>query len=139
LSLNKTYLFSEHEIAIVAKSILEAIPKPSIILLEGQMGAGKTTLIKQLCEALGVEDGVSSPTYAIVNDYQGKEFRVFHFDLYRLKDDMELLDLGFEEYLYQNAYVFIEWPQLAMPFLPNDCVKLQLKIENDKRQLHLQI
>ncbi len=133
----KTYLFSEHELESTAESILAELPPASIVLINGQMGAGKTTLVKALCKKLSVQEHISSPTYALVNEYQGITHKIFHFDLYRLKDEEELLNIGFEEYLYQNAYVFIEWPQLAQSFLPEVIVNIQLEIIEQKRQLTL--
>lgn len=132
---SKTYLFSEAELQEVSTDIIRQLPKPAIVLLQGQMGAGKTTLIKQLCKVLGVQESVSSPTYSLVNEYKGTTHTIFHFDLYRLKDADELLQIGFEDYLYQNAYVFIEWPQLAENLLPENCIQLQLEVEADKRRL----
>jgi tRNA threonylcarbamoyladenosine biosynthesis protein TsaE len=133
----KTYLFSEHELESTAEVILAELPPASIVLINGQMGVGKTTLVKALCKKLGVKESVSSPTYALVNEYQGSTHKIFHFDLYRLKDEEELLNIGFEDYLYQKAYVFIEWPQLAQAFLPETIVTMQLEVIEQKRQLTL--
>jgi len=80
------------------------------------MGSGKTTLIKALCKELGCRDEASSPTYAIVNEYHGEQL-IYHFDLYRLKDEEELMDIGFSDYIESGAYCLIEWPELALPFL----------------------
>lgn len=131
----ESYLFSESELPLISQLQLTNWPKPCIVLLEGQMGAGKTTLVKQLCKDLGVNEGVSSPTYSIVNEYKGNPFTIFHFDLYRLKSEDELFDLGFEDYLYQHAYLFIEWPQLALNFLPMDVIHLQLNVVAQQREL----
>ncbi|MDI9339914.1 MAG: tRNA (adenosine(37)-N6)-threonylcarbamoyltransferase complex ATPase subunit type 1 TsaE [Sediminibacterium sp.] len=131
------YIFTAAELEATCHSLLSVLPAPSIVLLEGQMGAGKTTLVKQICQLLGVTDGISSPTYSIVNEYQGKDHLIFHFDLYRLKDVQELMDMGFEDYLYQNAWVFIEWPELAEPFLPDQYVHLNLAVDGEQRVLSL--
>lgn len=131
------YIFIAAELETTCHSLLSVLPAPSIVLLEGQMGAGKTTLVKQICQLLGVKDGISSPTYSIVNEYQGNDHLIFHFDLYRLKDMQELMDMGFEDYLYQNAWVFIEWPELAEPFLPDQCVYLNLAVDGEQRVLSL--
>ncbi len=131
----ESYLFSENELPLISRLQLTNWPKPCIVLLEGSMGAGKTTLVKQLCKDLGVSEGVSSPTYAIVNEYKGEAFTIFHFDLYRLKSEEELFNLGFEDYLYQQAYLFIEWPQLALNFLPVDVIRLQLNVVAQQREL----
>jgi tRNA threonylcarbamoyladenosine biosynthesis protein TsaE len=104
----------------------EALPKVSaeilsatsqtIFLFYGQMGSGKTALIKSICKNLGVTSTITSPTFSIVNTYAGAS-TVFHFDLYRIKNAQELDDIGFTEYLDVPAYVFIEWPELALPIL----------------------
>lgn len=101
-----------------AKELIDFSGKKKVFLFEAPMGAGKTTFIKSICEFLGVTDTMSSPTYSIVNEYNtNKEAKVYHFDLYRLKSSHELLDLGFEEYVNSGNYLFIEWPDLALPFL----------------------
>ncbi|MBV8389613.1 MAG: tRNA (adenosine(37)-N6)-threonylcarbamoyltransferase complex ATPase subunit type 1 TsaE, partial [Mucilaginibacter sp.] len=82
-----------------------------IFLFYGDMGAGKTTLIKSLCDNLRVKEPATSPTFSIVNEYQGESSRIYHFDFYRLKNQSEALDLGYEEYFYSGNYCFIEWPE----------------------------
>jgi len=93
----------------------------------GEMGAGKTTFIKAVCKALGADDCITSPSFALINEYRlaGGE-PVYHFDLYRIKDISELYDLGYEEYFYSNAYCFIEWPERAESLLPDDVVKIHI-------------
>ena len=109
------------------------------IFLIGFMGAGKTTFIKSLCEAMGTEDIVNSPTFAIVNVYdveQPYKGEVYHFDCYRLKDIREAMDFGAEEYLYSGNYCFIEWPDIIEPLLPEDTVYIKIvPQENGDRQL----
>jgi tRNA threonylcarbamoyladenosine biosynthesis protein TsaE len=85
----------------------------------GELGAGKTTLIRAICKQLGVEEEISSPTYNIVNEYIAGEQKVFHFDLYRVKDAEELFDIGFEEYLSSGNICLIEWPEIAENLLPH--------------------
>lgn len=131
------YIFKETELESICRTLLDKLSVPSVVLFEGQMGAGKTTLIKQLCQLLGVHEGISSPTYSIVNEYQGNDRLIFHFDLYRLNDVQELMDMGFEEYLDQQAWVFIEWPELAEPFLPETCVLINLSVQDERRVLNL--
>lgn len=110
-----------------AKQILEFADKERVFLFYGEMGAGKTTLIKALCEELQVEDAVSSPTFAIVNEYSGIKGTVYHFDFYRIKNESEALDLGYEDYLYSSNYCFIEWPEKIPSLLPNEFVELKLQ------------
>ena len=110
-----------------------------VFAFDGQMGAGKTTFIKQLCEAMGTTDVVNSPTFAIVNVYDVQyptPSEVYHFDCYRLKDIREAMDLGAEEYLYSGNYCFIEWPEMIEPLLPNDTVYIHITpLDNGDRQL----
>src|SRR5205085_2866368 len=105
-----------------------------IFALYGEMGAGKSTLVKSFCKALCVKEESVSPTFSLVNEYCINESvvktpttTVFHFDLYRLKNAEELIDIGFEEYLSRDGYCFIEWPELAEPFLPSSSVKVKLE------------
>ncbi len=101
----------------VAVDVL-AFAKAKTILFNAPMGSGKTTLISAMCRALGVTDAISSPTFSIVNEYEGKDTNVLHFDLYRLQHADELLQIGFEDYIDRpSTFIFIEWPEFAMPFL----------------------
>jgi len=110
-----------------------------VILLEGDMGSGKTTLIKEIAKQLGSSDEVSSPTFAIVNEYGLPGKKIYHFDLYRLKDELEALDFGIEEYLYdQEAYSFIEWPGIIENILPANSQKIRI-IVKDFQTRELQI
>lgn len=111
----RTYPLNETD--AIARQIIEEAGTQRIFLFVGEMGAGKTTLIKSMCRVWGVEETTSSPTFAIVHTYQGAGHRVFHFDLFRLRDGQELQAIGFEEYLDSGAPVCIEWPELAMPML----------------------
>ena len=117
---------------IVAHEILKKFPNIKIFSLYGEMGAGKTTLVKSLCKALGVTVAAVSPTFSLVNEYDipnnnfSSATKIFHFDLYRLKNEAELIDIGFEEYLTDGAFCFIEWPELAEPFLPSSTVNVKL-------------
>ena len=112
----------------IARLILQSHAERRVFALHGDLGAGKTTLIKALCEALGVADATSSPSFAIVNEYRMADQRpVYHFDLYRLRDARELLDIGFEEYLDSGAYCFIEWPELADELLPREVLHITIE------------
>ncbi|QRM90182.1 tRNA (adenosine(37)-N6)-threonylcarbamoyltransferase complex ATPase subunit type 1 TsaE [Lacinutrix sp. WUR7] len=107
-----------------------------IILFHGTMGVGKTTLIKALVKAIGSTDEVQSPTYSLVNEYQANLSRIFHFDLYRVNEIDELYNFGFEEYLQENHWVFIEWPELAIEFIPKNATNVFLEInENESRKI----
>ena len=102
----------EEELEEVAGRLLRAFPHVRIFLLYGELGAGKTTLVKAFCRLLGVPDMVGSPTYSLINEYRRRDGEaVFHFDLYRLKGVAEMYDLGYEDYFFSGAYCFVEWPE----------------------------
>lgn len=122
-------LLNEQGEPVSALEILNVHPEARVYAFEGQMGAGKTTFIKQLCEQMGSTDVVNSPTFAIVNVYDvDRPYRgeVYHFDCYRLKDIREAMDFGAEEYLYSGNYCFIEWPELIEPLLPDSTVYVKI-------------
>jgi tRNA threonylcarbamoyladenosine biosynthesis protein TsaE len=116
----------------VAHDIIEHLTDSKIVLFYGKMGAGKTTLIKEICKQLGVTDTMSSPTFSVVNEYRaGGDKIIYHFDLYRIKNTEECLDLGMEEYLDSGNYCFIEWPEVALPLLPEKYYNLSIKTDKD--------
>ncbi|MRX39947.1 tRNA (adenosine(37)-N6)-threonylcarbamoyltransferase complex ATPase subunit type 1 TsaE [Flavobacterium sp. LC2016-23] len=113
-------IFSLDEIKEVAGQILSQNPK-KIILFNGEMGVGKTTLIKQLCKTLGVEDATSSPTFSLVNEYYTSDNQiVYHFDFYRLNKETEALDMGVDDYLYSGNWCFIEWSEKIENLIPEE-------------------
>src|ERR1035437_1284140 len=102
----------------VASDIIEAIKNTKVVLFYGEMGSGKTTLIKEICKQLGVKGSISSPTYGLVNEYHTKDNdTIYHLDLYRIKNIEECLDMGIEEYIDSGNYCFIEWPEIALPLI----------------------
>ena len=104
----------------------------------GEMGAGKTTFIKAICKALGVEGSTASPTFSIINEYPTKTGdKIFHFDFYRIKNETEALDLGYEEYFYSGNYCFIEWPEKIQNLLPQNCVSVKINIKNQTREIEI--
>ena len=122
-------LLNEQGKEVSALDILRAAEPHRVFAFDGQMGAGKTTFIKKLCEEMGTMDVVNSPTFAIVNVYdveQPYQGEVYHFDCYRLKDIREAMDFGAEEYLYSGNYCFIEWPEMIAPLLPEDTVRVKI-------------
>ena len=132
-------LLDEQGQEVSALNLLKQTEPHRVFAFEGQMGAGKTTFIKQLCEAMGTSDVVNSPTFAIVNVYDVEHpYRgeVYHFDCYRLKDIREAMDMGAEEYLYSGNYCFIEWPEMIEQLLPDDTVYVRILPQpNGDRQL----
>lgn len=117
----------------VARWILDSVGE-DVILLQGQMGAGKTTLIKAICKEIGVEDEVSSPTYSLVNEYHAASGEiVYHFDLYRIDDENEALDMGIDEYLYSGSRCLIEWPEKISNLLPQDCATVKISVDGTDR------
>lgn len=131
-------IFSLDEIKQVVKKII--VEKPhKVILFHGTMGVGKTTLIKALAKELGVTDSTSSPTFSIVNEYQAEDNQtVFHFDMYRLKSEIEALDMGIDDYLYSGNWCFIEWAEKIPNLLPDTYSTIHLEQAVDgKRHLRL--
>ena len=110
------------------------------VVFYGQMGAGKTTLINQLLVEMGVAEAGSSPTFAILNEYFSVNYgTIYHFDFYRLEDEMEAFDIGIEEIFEEEAYVFIEWPERIENLLPQDIVKLSITTEEEIRTIELEV
>lgn len=104
----------------------------TVFAFYGEMGAGKTTFIKAICDVLGVEDEVNSPTFAIVNEYRSATAElIYHFDCMRIKEIEEALDFGFEDYMECGALCFIEWPEMVEELLPGDAVKVKISVAED--------
>lgn len=132
-----TIQYNIKQVETVAKQVLEAATS-KIILFEGDMGVGKTTLIKTLVSLLGSDDLVSSPTFSLVNEYKGLNDNIFHFDLYRVEDEEELYNFGIETYIYSDHYIFVEWPNLLKPLLQDQFTRIQIVLsENTTRELTL--
>ena len=130
---NKLISSGLDDLPAIAGQILSELKDERVFALYGKMGAGKTTLIKAFCKALGVEEVVSSPTFAIVNEYTGSDLQpVFHFDFYRIKKIEEVFDIGYEEYIYSGHYCFIEWPELIDQLLPADYARIVINVKDDE-------
>ena len=147
------------ELPQTAKSILEFAKDKKIFCFYGELGAGKTTLIKEICKQLGVNDEGSSPTFSLINEYRtpsqpspkGKELYaqtsppsgeiregvLYHLDLYRLKNESEIFDIGYEDYLFSGNYCFIEWPEKMEHLLPSEIVKIKIEVKDSERIISL--
>ncbi|MGN6179694.1 MAG: tRNA (adenosine(37)-N6)-threonylcarbamoyltransferase complex ATPase subunit type 1 TsaE [Mucilaginibacter sp.] len=125
-------LSSPVDLSAAAKKILDFAGDEKVFLFYGQMGAGKTTLVSALCRELGVTENTSSPTFAIVNEYRSPKNNIFHFDFYRLKNQTEALDIGFEEYLDSGKYCFIEWPEKIPDLLPEHHLRISITVTGEQ-------
>lgn len=125
------------ELDEAARAILEKYPSSRLFAFYGEMGAGKTTLIKSLCNELKVIDNVSSPTFSILNVYQSEnKDEVFHFDFYRIKSLEEVYDIGYEDYFFSDQYCLIEWPGMIENLLPKGTIKVEIKVnQNDQTRV----
>ena len=123
----------------VARQILDYCGEHTVFAFYGEMGVGKTTFIKALCEELGVNDFTSSPSFSIVNEYAAKDGKcVYHFDFYRLNSPEEIFDIGYEEYIDSGNKCFIEWAEKMEEYLPADCVKIYLReLPDSSRELKI--
>jgi tRNA threonylcarbamoyladenosine biosynthesis protein TsaE len=129
------FTFSIEEIDEIAKQVLNQKPN-KIILFNGEMGAGKTTFIKALCKTLSVENATSSPTFSLVNEYQTvKDELVYHFDMYRLKNQEEALDMGIDDYLFSNHWCLIEWSEKIINLIPENHSTIKISIVEDNKRL----
>ena len=134
------HIDSLDELPHAAAAVINALEGRSVVVFRGEMGAGKTTLIREIVARLGADDTVTSPTFAIVNQYTTREGKnIYHFDFYRIKKLEEVYDMGYEDYLYSGALCFIEWPELIEELLPGNTVKVTIEeIENGEREVTLQ-
>lgn len=123
------------ELPKVAQALLNYANDQNFFIFEGEMAAGKTTFIKAFCEALGVTDVVSSPTFSIVNEYESNHGPVYHFDFYRLKNPQEAYDIGYEEYFYSGNYCLVEWPSKVEELLPEKYIKIQITVTDNEQRL----
>lgn len=141
--MNKETIYIENlnAINIAAQDFIKKIQNKKVFAFYGEMGAGKTTFIKAICENLGVEDMINSPTFSIINEYLGADRNIiYHMDCYRIEKEGEAMDIGVTDYLYSGNYCFIEWPEKIERLLPDDIVKVKIvEIENGIRVVEFEV
>ena len=119
-----------------AANLIKHFPEHRIFALYGKMGAGKTTFIQAICGTLGSEDNVTSPTFALINEYNTPDLSsIFHFDFYRIENLEEAYDLGYEDYLYSGSYCFIEWPEMIESLLPDNIIEVKIETQEDESRI----
>jgi len=129
--ITKIEIKSLEKMGEAAREFISKMGEAKVFAFYGKMGAGKTTFIKAVCEELGVSDVITSPTFAIINEYEATSGTIYHFDFYRIKKLEEVYDMGYEDYFYSGALCFIEWPELIEEVLPEDAVKVEITEEED--------
>ena len=137
--ISKQLISSENAMQELGEQLAQYITAPCIIYLHGDLGAGKTTLVRGILRGLGYSGKVKSPTYTLVEAYQIDEQMIYHFDLYRLNDPEELEHIGFRDYLQEDAILLIEWPEKAQGFLPHPDIEINIQIKNQQRLVSVAI
>ena len=124
------------ELDNVAEQIISSLDGRNVVLFRGGMGAGKTTLISRIVAQLGAEDTVTSPTFALVNEYEGADkMLIYHFDFYRIDKVEEVFDLGYEEYFYSGDLCLVEWPEKIEALIPDDVMTVKIEVEDDGQRI----
>jgi len=132
------FTFQLSELKEISTKILSHLDSPKTLLFYGEMGVGKTTFIKEFVKQLGVNDTTSSPTFSLVNEYQGNNSTIFHFDFYRIEQEEEVYDIGIEDYFYQNAWCLVEWPNKIPNIIPEEAITIKISKNSDEtRTLHI--
>lgn len=129
----------EQKLPGACKELIDLAGNIKVFAFKGEMGSGKTTFIKQLCLSLGSGDNFSSPTYSIVNEYRSSKNKIYHFDFYRIKTVSEIINIGFEDYIFSGNYCFIEWPEIAESLLTKPYLSIVIDHRQNNRYLYAQI
>ena len=125
------HITSQDELPDVARAVIRSLGRRTVVAFRGGMGAGKTTLIREIVAALGSADTVTSPTFAIVNQYKAGKERIHHFDFYRINDQREAYDFGYEEYFYSGDLCLVEWPEKIEQLLPENTMNVRITADSD--------
>lgn len=125
------HITSQDELPQVAEAVIRSLGRRTVVAFRGEMGAGKTTLIREIAAELGAKDTVTSPTFAIVNQYKAGKERIHHFDFYRIDDQREAYDFGYEEYFYSGDLCLVEWPEKIEPLLPDNVMTVRITVDSD--------
>ena len=123
------------DLKLIAENLIRHFPENRIFAFYGKMGAGKTTFIQSVCRVLGSDDNITSPTFALINEYDSVSGLIYHFDFYRIKNMEEAFDFGYEDYLFSGSYCLIEWPELIEPLLPENIVKVSIVADENGTRL----
>jgi len=130
--MKETYSISE--IKNIAQQLIAQFDTPKTLLFYGNMGVGKTTLIKEIALQLGVTEATTSPTFSLVNEYKGTTDTIFHFDFYRIEDEVEVYDIGIEDYFYQDAWCLVEWPERIPNIIPENAIAIHITQEDSEKR-----
>ena len=133
--MKKIKIDSLSDLPQVAQAVIDSLDGRSVVVFRAGMGAGKTTLISRIVALLGAEDTVTSPTFALVNQYEGTQHRIYHFDFYRIERVEEVFDFGYEEYFYSGDLCFVEWPEKIEPLLPDDAMTVRITVGDDEHRI----
>ena len=125
------HITSQDELPDVARAVIRSLGRRTVVAFRGEMGAGKTTLIREIAAELGAADTVTSPTFAIVNQYKAGKERIHHFDFYRINDLREAFDFGYEEYFYSGDLCLVEWPEKIEQLLPENTMNVRITADSD--------
>lgn len=125
---------SLNELPEVAQAVIDSLQGRTVVVFRAEMGAGKTTLISRIVAQLGADDTVTSPTFALVNQYEGSEQRIYHFDFYRINRIEEVFDFGYEEYFYSGDLCLVEWPEKIEALIPDDAMVVRIEVGDDEQR-----